>query len=210
MTIDLQNLGRRFNQEWIFRNVNYQFAGSEKYALLGPNGSGKSTLLSILIGSLSPSEGEIHYQEIPAAGTEKRIPVENIYKQLSFAAPYLDLIEEFTLLETIAFHFQFKRFYAGMDAESLLSLLGLAKSQDKALKYFSSGMKQRTKLALACCADTPLLFLDEPTSNLDAQGVDWYLGLIERFSVNRMLIIGSNQEFEYSFCRHYVQLSDYK
>ncbi|MBE9600651.1 ATP-binding cassette domain-containing protein [Pedobacter sp. MC2016-24] len=210
MTIDLQNLGRRFNQEWIFRNVNYQFAGSEKYAVLGPNGSGKSTLLSILIGSLSPSEGEIHYQETPAAGTEKRIPVENIYKQLSFAAPYLDLIEEFTLLETIAFHFQFKRFYAGMDAESLLSLLGLAKSQDKALKYFSSGMKQRTKLALACCADTPLLFLDEPTSNLDAQGVDWYLGLIERFSVNRMLIIGSNQEFEYSFCRHYVQLSDYK
>jgi ABC-type multidrug transport system ATPase subunit len=210
MTIDLQNLGRRFNQEWIFRNVNYQFAGSERYAVLGPNGSGKSTLLSVLIGSLSPSEGEIHYQEGHSAGTIKQIPVENIYKQLSFAAPYLDLVEEFTLLETIAFHFQFKRFYGGMDAESLLNLLGLAKSQDKALKYFSSGMKQRTKLALACCADTPLLFLDEPTSNLDTQGVDWYLGLIERFSVNRMLVIGSNQEFEYSFCNHYVQLSDYK
>lgn len=210
MIIDLQNVGRRFNQEWIFRNVNYQFAATEKYAILGPNGSGKSTLLSVLLGNLSPSEGEIHYQEEHSTGTVKQIPVENIYKQLSFAAPYLDLIEEFTLLETIAFHFQFKRFYHGVDAESLLELLGLAKSQDKALKYFSSGMKQRTKLALACCADTPLLFLDEPTSNLDTQGVDWYLGLIERFSAKRMLVIGSNQEFEYSFCQHMLQVSDYK
>lgn len=210
MTIDLQNLGRRFNQEWIFRQLNYQFAATEKYAILGPNGSGKSTLLSVLLGNLSPSEGEIHYQEAHSAGTVKQVPVENIYQKLSFAAPYLDLIEEFTLLETITFHFQFKRFYAGMDAESLLGLLGLAKSQDKALKYFSSGMKQRTKLALACCSDTPLLFLDEPTSNLDTQGVDWYLGLIERFSANRMLVIGSNQEFEYAFCQHFIQLSAYK
>jgi len=210
MTIDLQNIGRRFNQEWIFRKVNYQFAAAENYAVLGPNGSGKSTLLSVLLGNLSPSEGEIHYQEECAAGTIKTVPAAHIYQKLSFAAPYLDLIEEFTLLETIAFHFQFKRFYAGMDADSLLGLLGLAKSQDKALKYFSSGMKQRTKLALACCADTPLLFLDEPTSNLDTQGVDWYLGLIERFTAKKMVVIGSNQEFEYSFCRQLIQISDYK
>ena len=210
MTIDLQNLGRRFNQEWIFRNVNYQFAGSEKYAVLGPNGSGKSTLLSILIGSLSPSEGEIHYQEIPAAGTEKRIPVENIYKQLSFAAPYLDLIEEFTLRETIDFHFKFKKFHPGLDSLALLDLLGLKNSGDKALKYFSSGMKQRTKLALACCTDTPMLLLDEPVSNLDTQGINWYHELIAEFTKNKLVIIGSNQEIEYSFCQHFVRITDYK
>lgn len=209
MTISLQNVGRRFNQEWIFRNVDYVFATDGKYAVLGPNGSGKSTLLSVLLGNLSVSEGSVTYTEQDAAA-ERVIPVENIYQKLSFAAPYLDLIEEFTLLETIDFHFKFKTFYAGVSADSLLEMLGLAKSQDKALKYFSSGMKQRTKLALACCAATPLLFLDEPTSNLDFQGIDWYHGLIERFSANRMVIIGSNQEVEYSFCKHFVRLSDYK
>ncbi len=204
MTIDLANVGRRFNQEWIFRNVNYKFLAGEKYAVLGPNGSGKSTLLSVLHGNLAPSEGIINYK----AGAD--IPVEEIYRDISFAAPYLDLIEEFTLQETIRFHFKFKAYYEGMDAAAVLDLLGLAKSQDKALKYFSSGMKQRTKLALACCADTPILLLDEPTSNLDKQGMAWYLQLIERFSDSRMLIVGSNQESEYSFCNHFVHLTDYK
>lgn len=204
MTISLANVGRRFNQEWIFRNVSYDFIPGEKYAILGPNGSGKSTLLSVLLGNLSPSEGILRYH----SGAE--IQAEEIYKSISFAAPYLDLIEEFTLQETISFHFKFKRFYDGMNAESVLRLLGLEKSQDKALKYFSSGMKQRTKLALACCADTPMLLLDEPTSNLDKQGMAWYLQLIERFSANRMVIIGSNQESEYSFCNHFVHLTDYK
>jgi ABC-type multidrug transport system ATPase subunit len=204
MTISLGNVGRRFNQEWIFRNVNYEFLAGEKYAVLGPNGSGKSTLLSVLHGNLSPSEGSISYK------ADADIPVEEIYRDISFAAPYLDLIEEFTLQETIRFHFKFKAFYKGMDAAAVLDLLGLEKSQDKALKYFSSGMKQRTKLVLACCSDTPVLLLDEPTSNLDKQGMAWYLQLIEQFSKERMLIIGSNQESEYSFCNHFVHLTDYK
>lgn len=204
MTISLENVGRRFNQEWIFRNINYQFNIAEKYAILGPNGSGKSTLLSVLLGNLSPSEGRISYAK------ERSLPVEHIYQYISFAAPYLDLIEEFTLQETIDFHFKFKAFCEGMSAEALLDLLGLAKSQDKALKYFSSGMKQRTRLALACCADTPILLLDEPTSNLDKQGIRWYHQLIDQFAKDRMLIVGSNQETEYSFCNHFVQVADYK
>ncbi|ACU06468.1 ABC transporter ATP-binding protein [Pedobacter heparinus] len=204
MTISLQNVGRRFNQEWIFRGLDYTFNSAGKYAVLGPNGSGKSTLLSVLLGNLGPSEGKVVYEDGAV------VPVAAIYKYISFAAPYLDLIEEFTLQETIDFHFKVKGFHAGMDAAAVLELLGLSKAQDKALKYFSSGMKQRTKLVLACCADTPLLFLDEPTSNLDKQGLAWYLELIERFALNRTLIIGSNQEVEYSFCNHFVQLTDYK
>lgn len=204
MIIDLNKAGRRFNQEWIFRNFSYQFKGGEQYAILGPNGSGKSTLLSVLTGSLSPSEGTITYSEA------KDIPVEQIYKRISFAAPYLDLIEEFTLQETISFHFKFKGFSAGMNAERVLERLGLARAQDKPLKYFSSGMKQRTKLALACCADTPMLLLDEPTSNLDTQGIDWYHQLIADFSADKLLVVCSNQEVEYSFCKHFIQVTDYK
>ena len=204
MNITLNNIGRRFNKEWIFRGINYQFEQGKKYAVLGPNGSGKSTLLCILLGSLTPSEGELKYLN------PKEINAENIYQYISFAAPYIDLIEEFTLQETIAFHFQFKSYADGLNELDVLSLLGLEKSQDKALKHFSSGMKQRTKLALACCTNSPILLLDEPTSNLDAQGVDWYLALIEKFGANKTIIIGSNQAHEYSFCKERLMINDYK
>lgn len=204
MNITLNNVGRRFNKEWIFKNISYEFKQGKKYAVLGPNGSGKSTLLSVLLGSLTPSEGEIKY------ASNIDVKVEDIYQHISFAAPYLDLVEEFTLQETIDFHFQFKNYANGLDAAAVLDLLGLKKSQDKALKHFSSGMKQRTKLALACCANTPILMLDEPTSNLDRQGIDWYLALIEKFAVHKMVLVGSNQEHEYSFCENQLNITAYK
>lgn len=204
MNISLDNVGRRFNKEWIFKNISYEFKQGEKYAILGPNGSGKSTFLSVLLSSLVPSEGTIKYYD------SKEVKVEDVYQYISFAAPYLDLVEEFTLQETIAFHFQFKPYASGLDAAAVLSLLGLEKSQDKALKHFSSGMKQRTKLVLACCTNTPILMLDEPTSNLDAQGIDWYLELIEKFAQGKMVLVGSNQEHEYAFCENRLKISDYK
>ena len=211
MNISLTNIGRRFNKEWIFKGINYEFNQGQNYAILGPNGSGKSTLLSVLLGSLTPSEGKLSYSS-PSVSQNglSEVSVENIYQSISFAAPYIDLIEEFTLLETIAFHFQFKDYTSGLDREAVVSLLGMEKSQDKALKHFSSGMKQRTKLALACCSDSPILLLDEPTSNLDTQGVDWYLALIERFGKDKMIIVGSNQEHEYGFCEERLNISDYK
>ena len=204
MNIELQGAGRRFNREWIFRDFTYQFQAGGKYAILGPNGSGKSTLLSVVLGSLAPSEGTVIYT------ANGEVPVEKLYQLVSFAAPYVDLVEEFTLQETIDFHFKFKQFYPGMDAAGLLDLLGLAKAQDKPLKYFSSGMRQRTKLALACCTNTPLLLLDEPTSNLDQQGMKWYRSLITNFTADKLVLVGSNQENEYSFCDNLIRITDYK
>jgi ABC-type multidrug transport system ATPase subunit len=204
MQLVLEHLGRRFNKEWIFRNIDYTFSQGQKYAVLGPNGSGKSTLLSVLLGNLGPSEGKISYVD------EKEILPEHIFKYISLAAPYLDLVEEFTLQETIDFHFQFKAYQPGFDSTAVLDLLALSKAEDKPLKYFSSGMKQRTKIALAFCARTPILALDEPTSNLDTQGTDWYLGLVEKFSKNRLVIVGSNQAYEYDFCDHELNILTYK
>ncbi|WP_421945674.1 ABC transporter ATP-binding protein [Pedobacter sp.] len=204
MKIVLDNVGRRFNKEWIFRNLSAEFNTGNSYAILGPNGSGKSTLLSVLTGSLTPSEGNISFFDTGD------IAVEDIYKYISLAAPYLELVETFTLREIIDFHFKFKNFVPGVDAQSLVSVLGLEKSVNKQIKYFSSGMKQRTKLALACCSDSPILFLDEPTSNLDVQGINWYLELIENFTKERLTIIGSNQIQEYDFCKEHIQISDFK
>ncbi len=204
-SISLQNIGRRYNRDWIFRGMDYTFTSGESYAVLGPNGSGKSTLLQVLNGSLSPSAGNLLYTL-----NSQPLAVEEVYRQVSLAAPYLELIEEFTLTEMINFHFQFKALRPGITPKEIIELLGLHSSRNKAIRYFSSGMKQRLKLALAFCADTALLMLDEPTSNLDTQGVNWYHGLVKQFAAGRLTIVGSNQEHEYSFCRHHLLITDYK
>lgn len=205
MKIELENIGRRFNKEWIFKKVDYQFFQGESYAILGPNGSGKSTFLQVLAGSLSPSAGKLNY-----SFEGRKIEDDTVFNQLSLATPYLELIEEFTLRELITYHFRFKKLLEGWDTDKVIELLGLEQSSDKEIRYFSSGMKQRTKLALACCANTPMLFLDEPTSNLDKQGVEWYHQLMRDFSKERLIIVCSNQEHEYSFCSKQLHIHDYK
>ncbi|HEX8376910.1 MAG TPA: ATP-binding cassette domain-containing protein [Pedobacter sp.] len=205
MEILLKNIGRRFNRDWIFRNVSYSFKKDSSYAILGRNGSGKSTLLQIIAGSLSQSEGSI---EITVGG--RSLDSEGLYQSLTIATPYLELIEEFTLAEMIDFHFGFKNYIPGLDKEKLFELLDLKASKNKAIKYFSSGMKQRTKLALAICSDTDMLLLDEPASNLDAQAITWYQDLIKDYAKDRLVIVCSNQEHEYYFCQHQLQMADYK
>ncbi|TAH03936.1 MAG: ATP-binding cassette domain-containing protein [Sphingobacteriales bacterium] len=205
MQISLENLGRRFNREWIFKGVNYQFVNNQAYAILGINGSGKSTLLQVISGALTPSIGNLTY-----SNNGKIIAPENYYNSISLATPYLELIEEFTLNEVLDFHFKFKIRIEHLKNSDIISLLGMKQQQHKFIKYFSSGMKQRVKLALAFCAQTPVLLLDEPTSNLDVQGVAWYHTMINQFTANRITLICSNQSNEYSFCNAQLNLADYK
>lgn len=206
MQIVLDHIGRRFNKEWIFRNIGLTFQGNQSYAVLGPNGSGKSTLLQLLSGYLSPSEGKIVYYTAEGKEVDKDV----FYQSISLAAPYLDLVEEFSLKELISFHFSFKPFIKGMDAEALTGLLGFDKYAGREIRYFSSGMKQRVKLALAFCSDTPVLLLDEPCTNLDEEGIAWYHLLAERFCGERLTIVGSNQSREYDFCTNRISITDYK
>ena len=205
MKINLEHIGRRFNREWIFSDVNYVFETGTSYAILGANGAGKSTFLQLISGSLSSSEGVISYSKEGVL-----LNPELVFERLSMAAPYLELIEEFTLNELIDFHFQFKKYRSGLDRLQLIELMGLKRSEYKAIKHFSSGMKQRVKLALAFCSDTEMVLLDEPASNLDQQGLEWYLSLVKEFSADRMLIICSNQIQEYSFCKNHLNVVDYK
>jgi len=206
LEITLKDIGRRYNSEWIFRHINYRFESGKSYAVLGQNGSGKSTLLKVLSGSLSSSEGELVY-----TNGESIIGIDQVYQQLSIAAPYIELIEEFTLRELFDFHFQFKSYLRGFDKESVLNLLGLESALDKEIKHFSSGMRQRVKLVLACCSNSNLVLLDEPTSNLDSAGEEWYLNLIARTKLDfRLFIICSNQKKEYGFCDETISIVDFK
>lgn len=208
MQITLSNIGKRYNYEWIFRKVNYEFTNADSYVILGSNGSGKSTLLQVIAGNLIPSEGETSYK---IDTQQPEVPVENIYKHLSFASPYLELFDEFTLEESIEFQAKFKPFFQELNLETIITLTQLEKAKDKQLKHFSSGMKQRVRLALAILADTPLLLLDEPTSNLDKKAIDWYQELISNYTKNRLVIVCSNQlEHEYFFCKKQLHIEEYK
>jgi ABC-type multidrug transport system ATPase subunit len=162
-------------------------------------------LLKILSGHLTPSQGKL----LPFLN-DTLIPLDQLYKHISFAAPYMDLIEEFTLAETIRFHVQFKPLRNNMSVSDLMDLLKLQKSVNKPLKFFSSGMKQRVKLGLALYSDVPLVLLDEPTTNLDVDGADWYLEGINSLPKNTLLIVASNTPSDYESFDHKLFIKDYK
>lgn len=205
MQINLQKISKRYRFEWIFRKIDFTFNSKGRYAILGPNGSGKSTLMKILSGHLTPSKGTIQFEN-----QSTKIKVDDVYKQVAYAAPYIELIEEFSLLETIKFHRQFKPFLKELQPEDLIDLLQFSKSKNKEVRFFSSGMKQRLKLILAICSDTPLLLLDEPTTNLDEQGMAWYTSLINEFGQDRTIIVASNVKVDYDFCDESIEIMDYK
>lgn len=199
-TIQLQNCGKKFNRNWIFKDLNHTFSSGSSYAILGPNGSGKSTLLQCIAGYMSISKGGIIFSDGNAVDEELK------YQYLSLVSPFLELIEEFTLRETIDFHFNMKKLFFLTDKEEIVDVLGLEHSIDKQLKFFSSGMKQRVKIALAVFSDTPVLMLDEPCTNFDATAIAWYQDLIEKHTAERLVLVASNQPQEYSFCKEIINL----
>jgi ABC-type multidrug transport system ATPase subunit len=201
MTIILSDTGKRFNREWIFRHLNYTFETGKSYAITGANGSGKSTLLQAIAGALTTTTGEISYTL-----NEQKLPAEQVYRQLAIAAPYLELIEEMTATELLQFHQQFKPLLPGHSIAAILQTVALEHSANKQIRFFSSGMKQRLKLAQAFFSDTPILLLDEPCTNLDAAGISLYHQLIQEFTANRLLIISSNDPQEYSCCGEEVRM----
>ena len=205
MKINLTKLGKRFNRDWIFRNLNYQFEEGKHYAITGPNGSGKSTLLQIISGSAIFNEGNINYSD-----KKKSFDATKIFQKISFSAPYLEVIEEMTLAEFFSFHSIMKGWLSSLTTEEIIYLSSLETSTHKQIRYFSSGMKQRVKLAQAIFSNTPVVLLDEPLTNLDEAGILLYHELIEKYCNNRLLIISSNDKKEYSFCQEIIDMRKYK
>lgn len=205
MTISLNQAGKRFNYDWIFRRVTLTFSEGQRYAILGPNGSGKSTLLQVISGAIQHNEGTVTYST-----PEKPVAPDAFFRYCAIAAPYLELIEEFTLTEIIQFHQQFKDFLPGITPAMAMQMVGLEKAANKQLRNFSSGMKQRIKLALAILSDVPVLLLDEPCTNLDAAGTAVYQQLITEYGGNRLIIVSSNDEQEYFMCKEHIHIQDYK
>jgi ABC-type multidrug transport system ATPase subunit len=205
MQISLSETGKRFNREWIFRKLSYQFNGGESYAITGPNGSGKSTLLQVIAGAVAHSEGKIEYRD-----HDILTDPENAFRHISIAAPYQELIEEMTLTEFLEFHTRFKPFLEHISVQGIIQDISLEHSAKKQIRYYSSGMKQRVKLAQAIFSKTPCVLLDEPCTNLDEDGIGLYHQLIEKYCKERLVIVSSNDAQEYGFCEQIINILNYK
>lgn len=202
MDINIQNLGKRFNREWIFRNLSAEVAHGSKTAIIGANGSGKSTLLKILGSYTLQSEGNVIFSR-----DGQPITSEDPQLAINFAAPYFNVIEEYTLIEFLNFHSKFKQ--PIVDLEETLNDVGLTKAKHKIIKDFSSGMKQRVKLILALCYDADVIFLDEPTSNLDEEGITWFNSKIYSIST-KTILIATNLKHEIELCNEKLLLKNFK
>jgi ABC-type multidrug transport system ATPase subunit len=204
--IVLENTAKRYIKEWVFREFSYTFEKNNAYVILGSNGSGKSTLLQIVSSYLSPTKGKVEFYN-----DGNLIDNVDLYKTISFATPYMELPEEFTLSEVIDFHLKFKKFSNGISKQKFIDICYLNNAIDKVISNFSSGMKQRLKIALAILSDTKAVFLDEPTSNLDRKGIEWYKKLIVENIYDRIIVVCSNNiEDEFFFCNHFIQIEDFK
>jgi len=205
MELKLSQVSKRYQYDWIFKDIDLHIPSFSHWAITGSNGSGKSTLLKCLSGINPLTKGSIQYLD-----GGKEIKGEEIFKSLVISAPYMEMPEEFTLLELLQFHFKFKHPANDLTFEKMMDILYLKSHQNKPISQFSSGMKQRLKLGLCFFSESKLIFLDEPTSNLDEQGVAWYLQLVKQFSKDKTIFICSNEPKEYAFCPNEIKIEDFK
>ena len=205
LEITLSGAGKRYQYEWIFKNLSITIPPYAKIAITGSNGSGKSTFLRCLSGQIPLTEGNASYLL-----HKKSVPEDSYYQLLSISAPYLELPEEFTLKELLDFHFRFKDKIPGLEISEIPKIMYLEQSLDKQIQYFSSGRKQRLKLGLCFFSDVPLLLLDEPASNLDQKGIQWYQDLVAKYGRHKTIFVCSNDPREYDFCQQVLNIEDYK
>lgn len=198
MRIVGDSLGKKYNTNWIFRDLSFEIENGQSLALIGPNGSGKSTLLQIISSALTPSKGQISYFK-----SDLDVNQDQAVAQINFSAPYIELAEELTLIEHLKFHQNFKP--PLLELDDIIEQMGYPDARNKPVLEFSSGMKQRLKLALTFYFDGEILALDEPTSNLDSKGIEWYQSLVSG-EKKRTILIASNQRYEYEFCKKQIDL----
>ena len=200
MYISAENISKRYDTGWIIKDFNLELKSGSKLAVMGPNGSGKSTLISMLASYLSPSKGDIVYRL-----NNESIERDKLYQYLSICTAYGELDEELTALEIFK-HYKIFKPYIIKDPKTFIELSDLTKHRNKAIRDYSSGMKQRLKLALAILMDVPFLVLDEPSSFLDNDRKKWFHNLLQEFCSSKTMIMASNDESDFQLCTEKIVL----
>lgn len=204
MDLLIENIGKKYRREWIFKNFNYQFSQNTIYGIMGYNGSGKSTLLKILSGQLIPSNGLITIHNLG-----NKVEKDSLYRLYNFIAPYIDLIEELTIEEMIDFSKKTNIIPNHINLNEFLTFANLKQTEGKMIKDYSSGMKQKLKLALGFISQRPILLIDEPTTNLDSMAKKWFYDKLKK-QKNKIILIASNESEDLNHCHELIQIEDYK
>lgn len=200
MEILVQNLSKKFRQEFVIQSFSYTFLAGKSYAITGPNGSGKSTLLQLIAQFTLPNKGTVEMAGIEA---------ELAYSQITYAAPYVELIEEYTLTEHLDILVKNNYLPSSITLEILENFIDLQPGRFKLIKNYSSGMRQKIKLGFALLSERPVLLLDEPTTNFDEQAKNWFFDRLEQ-QRNKLIIIASNEAREIEFCKEKIAIQDFK
>ena len=203
MKLICDSVSKDFGDYHIFKNISFEIRSGQSLAITGPNGSGKTTLIRILCGLIRPNAGKIEY-----SNDQGVVSGEEIYHHIGLVGPYLELYEELTAYENMKFFSKLKRVRNfDMTIGSLLKRMRLGGREDDAVKTYSSGMKQRLKYAFALLNSPEILFLDEPTSNLDSEGIDTVYQIMEEQKKDRILIIATNDKTDLKFGDQQIAIS---
>ncbi len=200
MEILVQNLSKKFRQEFVLKSFSHSFKSGQSYALTGPNGSGKSTLLQLIAQFTLPNSGTVEMTGIDP---------ELAYSHITYAAPYVELIEEYTLPEHLDILVKNKYLPASVTLELLEDFIDLQPGRFKLIKNYSSGMRQKIKLGFALLSDRSVLLLDEPTTNFDEQAKNWFFNRLEQ-QRHKLIIVASNEAREIEFCKEKIDILDFK
>lgn len=203
ISLSVQAITKEFNRRSIFKDVTFALNGGDSIAITGRNGSGKSTLVKIVSGLLSPTRGTVEYQR-----DNKPVQAESLRGLLGLVSPYLQLYDEFTGFENLNI-LSTIRTDTGVskeDIEARLQQVGLWERRKDFVRTYSSGMKQRLKYAFALLHQPAVLILDEPTSNLDHDGIDMVRKVVELQRSQGLLIVATNDENEAAWCTNQMML----
>jgi heme exporter protein A len=209
LTLRIEDVSKRFSRRLIFEPVTAEINAGEIIAITGKNGAGKSTLLKIISQTLPTSRGNCDWYSNAA-----KLDADDIRMRMGYVAPYLELYGELTAEE----HLQFVATLHGrkLDASAASMMLeetGLptqALSSSRPLRAFSSGMRQRVKLAMATCLKPDVLLLDEATSNLDEGGIQLVTDIVKSAADRgAVVILATNESRELALASRQIEILPY-
>jgi heme exporter protein A len=196
MGIILDRIGKTFGRRVILRDVSFEVERGGSMAVTGRNGSGKSTLLKIAAGLLRPTSGEVRYA---LDGVE--IARDALLHSVGFMAPYINLYDEFSADENLRFFAKARGIAMTVSERSkLIGRVGLDALRRDPLRAYSSGMKQRMKLAFAIMHNPAFLLLDEPSTNLDSEGIEMMHRVVNEYRARACVIIATNDPADMMLC----------
>ena len=203
MRLTLSDVSKEFNRRSIFREVSFSLGGSDSLVITGRNGSGKSTLVKIICGLLSSTRGTITYSL-----EGKSVEHDNVRNHIGLVSPYLQLYDEFSGWENLELLSQIRsdRVLGKGRIEEVLNDVGLWERRNDFLRTYSSGMRQRLKYAFALVHKPDILVLDEPTSNLDADGIEMVRRRVTEQKKDSILIVATNDAEESTWCANKIEL----